>query len=88
MNAERLAELTAIVGHNDPNVIEQLREFHQFDDSVLNPNDKVILGISRGLIRCEGECPCDQGDIPLEDKLCPCVQYRKNKICKCNLFIK
>lgn len=51
----------------------------------LNPNEKVVNGIIKGLNRCNGQCPC-QNDA--YDKTCPCSNYRENNKCCCNLYIK
>lgn len=56
---------------------------------ILNPDDKIVNGILKGIERCEGKCPCYHGnDIPDEDLLCPCKEYRDNKHCRCNLYVK
>ena len=39
---------------------------------ILNPNEKVVTGIIKGLYRCDGECPCENTGKTLEDRLCPC----------------
>lgn len=52
---------------------------------VLNPDDKVVNGILKGIVRCKGECPCHNKS---EDKTCPCSDYRNKNICHCNLYIK
>jgi len=52
---------------------------------VLNPNDKVVNGILRGIARCKGECPCHNNS---KDKNCPCSDYRENDVCHCRLYIK
>lgn len=66
---------------------EDLREIFEIEGKTLNHKDKIIIGIAKGLKRCHGECPCDQGDIPIEDKICPCKALRENNYCKCNLYI-
>ena len=58
----------------------------------MNPNDKVVNGVIKGLKRCNGLCPCyhvQEGEepIPEEDLTCPCKEYRENKHCRCNLYI-
>ena len=50
----------------------------------LNPNEKVVNGIVKGLIRCEGECPCCNDG---EDKMCPCSNYRLHDHCCCHLYL-
>ena len=59
-----------------------------FEDTQLNPNEKVVNNILKALGRTEGECPCNQGDIPKEDKMCPCKKYRTTHKCCCNLYVK
>lgn len=51
----------------------------------LNPNEKVVNGIIRGLNRCDGNCPCDNKS---EDPKCPCSGYRLEDKCCCNLYVK
>ena len=41
---------------------------------ILNPNEKVVNGIIKGLNRCNGECPCSNNS--------------REKQCCCNLYIK
>lgn len=52
---------------------------------ILNPNEKVVTAIMRGITRCEGECPCANDS---EDKYCPCSNYRLKDYCCCKLYIK
>lgn len=52
---------------------------------VLNPNQKVVNGIIKGLIRCDGECPCANDS---EEKQCPCSNYRLHDHCCCTLYLK
>ena len=54
----------------------------------LNPNDKIVNGILKRLEVCNGECPCDNPGETIEDRLCPCKEYRENNICHCTLYIK
>ena len=51
----------------------------------LNPNEKVVNGILKGLNRCNGECLCSNDSY---DKHCPCSNYRENNYCCCKLYIK
>lgn len=60
---------------------------------ILNPDDKVVNGVFKGLDRCKGSCPCyhkseDEEDIPEEDLKCPCKEYRENKHCRCSLYVE
>ena len=52
---------------------------------ILNPNDKVVNGITRGLIRNQGECPCSNDSY---NKKCPCSNYIEKDYCCCGLFVK
>lgn len=52
---------------------------------ILNPNEKIVNGIIKGLIRNEGKCPCVNDS---EDLNCPCTNYREKDKCCCNLYIK
>lgn len=51
----------------------------------LNPNEKVVNGIIKGINRCGGDCPCDNKS---EDSKCPCSGYRFEDKCCCNLYVK
>lgn len=51
----------------------------------LNPNEKVVNAIIKGINRCDGECPCVNDG---EDKMCPCSNYRLKDYCCCKLYIK
>lgn len=51
----------------------------------LNPNEKVVNGIIKGINRNEGECPCANDG---RDKKCPCSNYRELDYCCCNLYVK
>ena len=52
---------------------------------ILNPDDKIVNGVLKGLHRNHGECPCQNNSW---DKKCPCSDYRENNICHCTLYIK
>lgn len=52
---------------------------------ILNPNEKIVQGIIRGINRCNGECPCHHEDTG--DKHCPCEQYRLHDKCVCTLYV-
>ena len=59
------------------------------DGFKLNPDDKIVNGVIKGLKRNDGKCPCYHGDeIPDEDLICPCKEYRENQHCRCNLYIE
>jgi ferredoxin-thioredoxin reductase catalytic subunit len=53
----------------------------------LNPNEKVVKAIIKRINKCDGECPCDNPGETLEDRICPCKEYRENNICHCNLYV-
>lgn len=60
---------------------------------ILNPEDKIVNGILKGINRCKGKCPCyhpQEGEeiISDEDLMCPCKEYRENKHCRCNLYVE
>lgn len=63
-------------------------EFYIKPGFKLNPNPKVVEGIKKGLARCEGECPCANTGATLEDRMCPCRNYRENDYCCCRLYVK
>lgn len=79
---------------------EKLQDYADSQNFKLNPNEKVLMGIIRGLLRnkqFKGDiyCPCRvvTGNKE-EDKriVCPCI-YHKDEIkqmnhCKCTLFWK
>lgn len=51
----------------------------------INPNDKIVNGVLKGLWRNHWECPCQNDSY---DKKCPCSDYRENDICHCTLYVK
>lgn len=67
-------------------------QIYRQDGFTLNPNDKIVNGVIKGIKRCNGQCPCyhaQEGEkpIPEEDLICPCKEYRENKHCRCNLYV-
>ncbi len=52
----------------------------------LNPDREYVDRIITGLEKKEGYCPCRVGKD--ESALCPCDEFIKEGICKCNLFVK
>ena len=54
----------------------------------LNPSDKIVNAILNRIQLNHGECPCDNPGKTIEDRLCPCKEYRENDICHCTLYIK
>ena len=52
---------------------------------IINPNEKIVNGIIKGINRNNGECPCSNDS---DDKHCPCSNYRLNDKCCCKLYIK
>jgi len=51
----------------------------------VNPNEKIVNGIMKGINKNEGNCPCDNDS---EDKHCPCSNYRLHDKCCCRLYLK
>lgn len=54
----------------------------------LNPNQKVVNAILKRCEKNNGECPCHNPGKTREDRLCPCLEYRENDECHCNLYVK
>ncbi len=54
---------------------------------VLNPNDKIVNGILRGLERNDGHCPCHNKYAGTGDDVCPCKAYVEEDCCCCGLYI-
>ena len=52
---------------------------------MLNPNEKIVNGIIKGINRCNGEWPCN---IDSEEKHWPCSNYRTKDKCWCKLYVK
>lgn len=52
---------------------------------ILNPNNKIVEGIIKGINRCDGKCPCNNMSY---DKNCPCSNYREKGECCCKLYIR
>lgn len=52
---------------------------------ILNPKEKVVNGIIKGINRNNGHCPCANTS---EDTKCPCSNYRNKDHCCCTLYIK
>lgn len=59
-----------------------------FEDTQLNPNEKVVNAIKKRLELNNGYCPCDQGETPKEDTQCPCKKYVETHYCCCTLYTK
>ena len=53
----------------------------------LNPNEKIVKGITKAIERNEGMCPCVHDDTT-GDLHCPCSDYREKDKCCCQLYIK
>ena len=51
---------------------------------MLNPNEKIVNGIIKGINRCDGDCPCDND---AEELHCPCSNYRLKNKCCCKLYL-
>lgn len=58
----------------------------RIDGYKLNDNDKIVNSILKMISKNNGECPCSSNTS--EDKHCPCSNYRNNKGCCCNLYVK
>ena len=58
------------------------------DGFMLNPNEKVVNGIMKGLQRCDGHCPCHNKYAGTDYDICPCKAYREEDCCCCNLYVK
>lgn len=52
---------------------------------MLNPNEKIVNGIIKGINRSNGDCPCNNDS---EEKHCPCSNYRTKDKCCCKLYVK
>ena len=52
---------------------------------ILNPNEKIVNGIIKGINRNDGNCPCVNDSV---DPRCACSNYREKGVCKCGLYIK
>lgn len=55
---------------------------------ILNPNDKIVNGILKGIDRCNGHCPCHNKYAGTNDDICPCKAYLEEDICCCELYLK
>lgn len=52
---------------------------------MLNPNEKIVNGIIKGINHCNSDCPCNNDS---EEKHCPCSNYRTKDKCYCKLYVK
>lgn len=52
---------------------------------VLNPNEKVVAAIKKGLEKTGGYCPCRIERT--EDNICQCKEFREDGICICKLYV-
>ena len=52
---------------------------------MLNPNEKIVNGIIKGINRCNGDCPCNNDST---EKHCLCSNYRTKDKCCCKLYVK
>ena len=55
------------------------------EGGMLNPNEKIVNGIIKGINRCNGDCPCNNDS---QEKHCPCSNYRTKDKCCCKLYVK
>ena len=63
-------------------------EKHVLPGWQLNPNEKIVNGIIKGVNRCNGECPCANKYKGTPDAMCPCKGYREEDYCCCQLYVK
>lgn len=54
---------------------------------ILNPDDKVVNGILKGIARNAGHCPCNNKYSGTGDAICPCKAYREEDCCCCTLYL-
>ena len=54
----------------------------------LNPDERVVRAIVRGVERCGGHCPCHNRYAGTEFDVCPCRAYREEDECCCTLYVK
>lgn len=52
---------------------------------ILNKDKEYVKKIIDGIYKKEGHCPCRV--VIDETTLCPCDDFIKKGICKCNLYI-
>lgn len=62
-------------------------EYFIKDGWILNPNKKIVNGITKAIERNEGKCPCVHEE-SCEDLSCPCSDYLLKDTCCCKLYIK
>ena len=55
---------------------------------ILNPNDKIVNGIIKGLERNNGHCPCHNKYNGSDNDICPCKCYLEEDSCCCQLYLK
>lgn len=63
-------------------------EYYIKDGWRLNHNEKVVAAITKRIAICQGECPCSNPGKTVEDRTCPCKEYRENDVCHCQLYVK
>ena len=51
----------------------------------VNPNEKIVNGILKGINRNNGDCPCNNDS---EEKQCQCSNFRLHGHCCCHLYLK
>lgn len=52
---------------------------------IFNPDREYVNKILDGVYKKDGHCPCR---LEVSDEtLCPCDQFIKEGICKCNLYV-
>lgn len=55
---------------------------------MLNPDEKIVNGITRAIERNGGACPCHNKYAGTPDAICPCKAYREEDNCCCTLYVK
>ena len=53
---------------------------------IRNPDKEYVENILKAIKENDGYCPCVIKKN--EDTLCPCKEFRDNKICHCKLYIE
>ena len=71
--------------HADIVTIRNLAKKNCKEGWIVNASSRVIKGIFKGLVRCEGNCPCANESTELQ---CPCSGYREHDHCCCGLYLK
>lgn len=54
-----------------------------FENYILTDRYKLLL---KGVNNCHGYCPCVPKHVRNDNVLCPCKEYRRNRVCQCGMF--